>query len=147
MTVLETLQRDLKEAMRAGDVIRRETLRMVIAALKNRRIEKGSDLDETDELAVLVKSVKSRQDSVDQYAAAGRDDLAAKERAEIEIIQGYLPAQLSEDEVRDLVREAIAETGAESKKDLGLVMKSVMADHKGRVDGKLVQRLAGELLA
>ena len=147
MSKLEKLQADLKDAMRSGDVVGRETLRMVISAFKNRRIEKGSDLDEGEELAVLTKQVKSREDSVTQYDQAGRKDLADKERGEIEVIRRYLPAQLSEDEVRTLVFETIEAVGAKEKKDMGAVMKAIMAEHKGKVDGKLVQRFASEKLS
>ncbi len=146
MSLLPTLQSDLKEAMRAGDVVARETLRMMITALKNRRIELMADLSEAEELAVLTKQVKSREDSAAQYDAAGRGELAERERAEICVVRRYLPEQLSEDAVRELVARTIAETGATSKKDVGTVMKRIMAEHKGRVDGKLVQRFAGELL-
>lgn len=147
MTILETLQGDLKTAMRERDELARETLRMVIAALKNRRIEVGRDLEESEELAVLTKQVKSRQDSVEQYDQAGRTELADRERAEIEVVRRYLPAELSEEEVRAIVQQAIERLGVDSKAGLGQVMKAVMADHRGRVDGKLVQRLAGELLS
>lgn len=145
-SLLDTLQADLKQAMRAGDADTRDAIRMVLAALKNRRIELGADLEEAESLAVLTKQVKSREDSAQQYDAAGRPELAAKERAEIEVIRRYLPEQLSEERVAELVDEAIAATGASSKKDLGQVMKRILAEHKGRVDGKLVQRLAGERL-
>jgi hypothetical protein len=140
------LREDLKAAMRAGDVTTRETLRSLIAALKNRRIELGRDLDEGEALAVLGKSVKSREDSAAQYDAAKRPELAQTERAEIAVIQRYLPRQLGEDETRELVRAKAAALGVSSKKDLGQVMKAVMAEHRGQVDGKLVQRLAAEIL-
>ena len=146
MTLLTSLQDDLKAAMRAGDVTSRETIRMTIAALKNRRIEAGADLDEGTELQVLTKQVKSREDSVEQYDAAGRKDLADKERAEIEVLRRYLPEQLNEDEVRTLVQQVIADQGLSSKKEMGQVMKAIMAEHRGKVDGKLVQKLASELL-
>ena len=146
MSLLTTVQNDLKEAMRAGDVVTRETLRMVLSALKNRRIELIADLSPAEELAVLTKQVKSREDSAAQYDAAGRPELAARERAEIEVIRRYLPEQLSEDAVRELVERTIATVGASSKKDIGAVMKSILAEHKGKVDGKLVQRLASERL-
>lgn len=147
MSLLTTLQSDLKDAMRASDVVTRETLRMVLSALKNRRIELIADLSPAEELAVLTKQVKSREDSASQYDAAGRPELAARERAEIEVIRRYLPEQLSEEAVRELVERTIATVGASSKKDIGAVMKSILAEHKGKVDGKLVQRLASELLA
>ena len=146
MSLQERLQADLKEAMRSADAVARDTLRMVMAALKNRSIERGQDLSEAEELAVLQKSVKTREDSAEQYAAAGRQDLADKERAEIEVVRRYLPEPLSEDEVRSIVAAVIEKEGLSSKKDLGKVMKSVLAEHKGRVDGKQVQRFAAELL-
>lgn len=146
MAYQERIQDDVKTAMRSGDTETRDTLRMVVAALKNRRIELGRDLEEADELAVLQKAVKTRKDSVDQYVEAGREELAAKERAEIAVIERYLPAQMSEEDVRAVVAKAIADVGATSKKEMGQVMKAVMAEHKGVVDGKTVQRIAGELL-
>jgi uncharacterized protein YqeY len=147
MKLLAKLQEDLKDAMRARDVTTKETLRMTIAALKNRRIETGEDLDEGTELQVLTKQVKSREDSVEQYEAADRKDLADKERAEIEVLRRYLPEQLSEDAVRTLVERVIADQGLTSKKEMGQVMKAIMAEHRGKVDGKLVQKLASESLA
>ena len=147
MKLLAKLQEDLKDAMRARDVTTKETLRMTIAALKNRRIEAGEDLDEGTELQVLTKQVKSREDSVEQYEAAERKDLADKERAEIEVLRRYLPEQLSEDAVRTLVEKVIADQGLSSKKEMGQVMKAIMAEHRGKVDGKLVQKLASGLLA
>jgi len=147
MSLQARLQDDTKAAMRSGDVVTRDTLRMLVAALKNKRIDSGEDLSEADELQVLQKQKKSREDSVAQYDAAGRTDLADKERAEIAVLERYLPKSLSDDEVRALVQAAIAETGASSKADLGKVMKTVMAANQGRVDGKTVQRIAGELLA
>ena len=146
MSLHERIDEDVKQAMRAGDTLTRDTLRMVLAALQNRRIELREDLDQDAVLAVLRGCVKSRADSVEQYDKAGREDLAAKERAEIEVIQAYLPAQLSEEATRAIVVAAIAEVGASSRKELGQVMKAVMAGHKDEIDGKTVQRIAGELL-
>lgn len=147
MSLFEQLQSDLKTAMRDKNVVARQTLRSAIAAVKNKRIEKGEDLEEPEVLAVLTKCVKSREDSATQYADAGREDLESNERAEIEVLKGYLPAQLSEDETKTLVEKTIGELGLESKKELGKLMKSLMASHKGQIDGKLVQRFAGELLS
>lgn len=147
MTPQARIEADLKDAMRAGEVLRRDTLRMVMAALKNKRIEVGQDLDDAAQLAVLTSAAKTRADSAQQYDDAGRPELAEKERAEIAIIQAYLPRQLDEGEVRAIVEGKIAELELSSKKEMGQLMKAVMADHKGTVDGKLVQRLAGELLA
>lgn len=150
MDLKSRLDADLKAAMKAGEAVRRDTLRMVIAAVKNRAIEVGGAntvLDDDAVMAVVLNQVKTRTDSAEQYDAAGRADLADKERAEIEVLQGYLPQQLSEDETRAAVERAIADTGASSKADLGKVIKAVMAAHKGQVDGKQVQRLIAELLS
>jgi len=144
MTLTDQLSSDLKDAMRAGDTLRRDTLRMVLSAMQNRRIEAGEDLDDGQQLAVLMSAVKSRTDSATQYADNDRQDLADQELAEIGVIQGYLPKQLGEEETLAIVRTKISELGLTSKKEMGQLMKAVMADHKGAADGKLVQRLAGQ---
>jgi hypothetical protein len=144
---LAKLQEDMKGAMKSGDVVTRDTCRLVIADIKKRELDLKKDLSDDEELAVLQKGVKSREDSVAQYSAAGRTDLADKEKAEIGVIQRYLPKTLGEAETKSLVQQAIQKLGLTSKKDLGQVMKTVLAEHKGQVDGKLVQKLAGELLS
>lgn len=146
MSLQAKIADDLKAAMRAGETMRRDTLRMLIAAFKNRRIEKGADLDADEELAVVAKSVKSRIEAAEQYGPAGRPELEAKERAEAEVLAVYLPQGLTEDETRAEVQALIDELGLSGKAQMGQLMKAVMAKHKGRVDGKLVSRLAGELL-
>lgn len=146
MSLQARIEADLKDAMRAKDVVRRDTLRMLLAALKNKRIETGQDLDEAAERGVLATAAKTRAESVEQYEQGGRPELAEKERAEIEVIQGYLPKQLDEAETYALVEAKIAELGLSSKQDIGKLMKAIMAEHRGAVDGKLVQRQAGELL-
>ncbi len=147
MALLETLQMSVKEAMRNGDTLRRDTLRMVISAMKNKCIDVGAELSAEQEIAVLASSVKSRTDSAEQYEQAGRPELAAKERAEIAVIEGYLPEKLSEEETRAVVVSKIEELALTSPQELGKLMKAVMADHKGSVDGKLVQGIAAELLS
>ncbi len=147
MTLQDRIEADLKQAMRAGEALRRDTLRMLLAALKNKRIDKGDELDDAEQLAVVTSAAKTRADSARQYEEAGRAELAEKERAEIAILQAYLPRQLGEEEVAALVEAKIAELGLSSKADLGRLMKAIMADHKGAVDGKLVQRLAAQRLA
>jgi uncharacterized protein YqeY len=144
---LAKLQDDMKAAMKAGDTLTRDTTRLVIADIKKREVDLKKDLTDDEELAVLQKGVKSREDSVAQYSAAGRTDLADKEQAEIGVIQRYLPKTLGEPETKSLVQQTIQKLGLTSKKDLGQVMKTVLAEHKGQVDGKLVQKLAGELLS
>jgi uncharacterized protein YqeY len=145
-TLLATLQEGAKEAMRARDEVARDALRMVIAAVKAREIDLDRPATDEDVRELLRNAVKTRSDSAEQFQAAGRDELAAKERREVEVLSRYLPRQLGEDQTRALVQRLIAETGATSKRDLGRVMKAVMAAHRDEVDGKLVQRLAAELL-
>ena len=146
MSLEQRIQDDLKAAMKAGEVLQRETLRMLIAAIKNERIAKGEDLDEEGVMAVVRRGVKSRKDSATQYRDAGRPELAEKEEAEIGVLEGYLPQQLDEAATAELVEKAIADTGASGKADIGKVMKAVMATHRDVVDGKLVNRLAAERL-
>lgn len=147
MPLITKIQSDLKAAMLAKNNLVRDTLRLVLSEMKNRRIEVGQDLDGSEQEEVLQRCVKTRRDSVEQYRNAGRDDLADKEQAEIDVIEGYLPEQMSEDDVRGAVRAAIESTGAKSKKDMGMVMKALMAEHKGRIEGKVAQRFVGELLS
>jgi uncharacterized protein YqeY len=147
VSVFEEIREDLKEAMRGGDTVARDALRMVLAALQNRRIETGEDLSTEDALRVISQQVKTRQDSLEQYERAGREDLAAKERGEIDVLRRYLPEELSDERTREIVQENIAELGIESKRDLGRLMKTVLAEYKGRVSGKLVQQYANEILS
>ena len=146
MSLHDRLSNDLKAAMRAKDVITRDTLRMVLSAAKYVVIEKGEDLTDGELESVIDKEVKKRKDSSTQFAAAGRQELAAKEDAEIAVLIGYLPEKMSPGETRSLVEKLIAELGISSKKEMGKLMKAISADHKGKVDMKLVQTLVGELL-
>jgi len=147
MTIEERLDADVKQAMRDRDDLVKSTLRMVLAEIKNKRIELvGKEMSEADVEAVLMRCVKSRQDSERQYRDADRPELADKEAAEIEVIMKYMPEQLNEDEARAVVQKVIADVGATSKKDMGAVMKALMAGYKGKIDGRVVQRLVGELL-
>jgi uncharacterized protein len=147
MSLLETIDKQLIEALKSGDKIRVSVLRGLKSDLKYRRIEKGEELTEDDVTAVVSASAKRHRDSIQQFAKGGRDDLVQKEQAELNIIQSYLPEQLDEDEIRRLIAEAIEETGADSPGQLGQVMKAVMPKVKGRADGKLVNRVAAEMLA
>jgi hypothetical protein len=147
MSLWEQVETDLKVAMRAKDELARDTLRMVLADLKNKRIALGEDLDDNAELGVLKRAVKTRIESAEVYEKADRQDLAKKERAEIAVLEGYLPKMLSEDETRTLVEKTVAELGISSKKDMGSLMKALMARHKSEVDGKTVQKVAGEFLS
>jgi uncharacterized protein YqeY len=147
VSLTEQLQADMKTAMRDGDAHRRDTLRMVIAAAQNAAKEKREPLSDEEALAVITKEVKKRRESIKAYEDAGRDDLAAKEQSEIEVLTPYLPEQMSEDEVRALVVEAVAASGASSARDMGRVMGQLMPKTTGRADGKLVSSLVNEELA
>jgi len=147
MSLLVDLKADLKAAMLAQDVTKRETLRMVLAAADNKRIELGRELADADVVAVIQKGVKSRQDSATQYRDAGRTELADKEEAEIRVLEAWLPVQLDEAETRAAVQAIVAELGLAAKSDMGRLMKELMSRHAGRVDGKLASRLAAEALS
>lgn len=145
-STIQRIEEDLKSAMKAQDKEKTGALRMVKAALHNRKIEKRSDLTEEEAVSVLVSMVKQRKDSIEQFEAGGRNDLAEKEKAEIAVIQLYLPEQLDEETVAKLVREAIEVSGAKSQKEMGKVMAVLMPKVKGKADGKLVNNLVRSML-
>jgi uncharacterized protein YqeY len=147
VSLTEQLQADMKAAMRDGDALRRDTLRMVIAAAQNAAKDKRAPLTDEETLEVLGREVKKRRESIAAYQAAGREDLAAREQAEIDILAPYLPEQLTDDEIRALAREAVAASGATAPKDIGRVMSVLMPQVKGRADGTLVSRIVNEELA
>jgi len=139
MSLKERITGDMTAAMKARDAARTSTLRMVKAALTNREIEKGGELSDEEVTKALQSLVKQRRDSVEQYEKAGRDELADKERAEIGVIEEYLPRAASPEEIGRAVEEAIAETGATSMKQMGAVMKAAQARLAGRsADGRAV---------
>ena len=147
MSIQPKIEEDLKKALRERAEITRDTLRMLLADLKKKQIDENRDLTEDEELAVFQKAVKMRQESIVQFEKGGRDDLVSRERAELAILQGYLPKSLTEEELRAAARGVLDELKVTSKKDLGVAMKALMARHKGRVDGKLAQKILGEMLA
>jgi uncharacterized protein YqeY len=147
MSLFQRLNDDLKEAMKSGETLRRDVIRMAIAAMKNRRIELiVKELDATEELGVLQKCVKTREESALVYDQGGRPELAQKERDEIAILQTYLPKKLSEAETRATIAALAQELGVSEKKQLGVLMKAVTARYQGQIDGKLASKLAGEIL-
>jgi uncharacterized protein YqeY len=135
----------MKDAMKARDQVRLDALRSVISAFNYRRIEAGADLSEDDQIAVVQKLVKQRNDAIAEFERAGRNELVEKESREREILQAYLPAQKSPDEIRAIVREALAGL-PESSRNQGAVMKVVMPKLKGVADGNLVRQIATEEL-
>ncbi len=131
----------MRDAMRARDQRRTSTLRMAMAAAHNRRIELGRALTDEDVVEVLGKQVKQRRESIEQFRAGGREEMAANEEAEAQILAEFLPEQLSEADLAALVDQAVAETGASSPGDMGKVMGALMPRTKGRADGKVVSNL------
>lgn len=147
MTLRERLQADTTAAMRSGDALRRDVLRMAQNAIYNVEKAKRVTLSDDDVLGILAREVKTRRESIDAFRAGGRDDLAAKEEAEIAVLVGYLPQALTDDEIRALVDEAVAATGATSARDLGKVMGWLAPRTRGRADGKVVSALVAQALA
>ena len=147
MTLRERIQSETTAAMRSGDAFRRDTLRLASNALYNAEKTQRRALTEDEALAVVAREVKSRRESVAAYRGAGREDLAAKEEAEIAILNDYLPQQLTDDELRALVDQAVAETGATSARDLGRVMGVLSPRIRGRADGKTASGLVAQALA
>lgn len=148
MTLKQQLTEDMKTAMRGGDKDRLGVIRLILAAVKQREVDERIELDDVQTLAVLEKMVKQRKDSISQYEAANRQDLADVERAEMRVIEAYLPAKLDDEEIDALITAAIAETGASSPRDMGKVVAAVKDKAAGRADmgavsGRIKARLAG----
>jgi len=150
MTLYETIHSALKEAMKAGDAMKRDTIRLLESALKNEAIEKRkpvTELQDDEVVAILRRLSKQRRESAESYRAGDREDLAVKEDAELALISEYLPAAMSESDIRALVAEAKVETGASSKADFGKLMGATAKKVAGRADGNIVKALVEEALA
>lgn len=150
-SIIDRLNDDLKEAMRNRDKVRLRTLRSLRSALKNKEIDQRESgvetvLSEQDQLSVLRKQVNQRKDSIEQYEEAGRDDLVQQEQEELDVLNEYMPAQMSDEELEETLRDIIEEVGAESMADMGAVMGPAMGKLKGRVDGSRVQEMVQSLL-
>jgi uncharacterized protein YqeY len=146
MLTKETIESRLKEAMRAKDEVGKRTLRMILSAVKLAEVEKRGPLDESGLLAVLQKEVKTRQEAIAEAEKAGRSDLAADSKAELELVKAFLPAALTPEELETLVRDAIREAGASSPGEMGKVMKLVTPKTQGRADNREVSQLVRKLL-
>ena len=142
----DKLMEDMKTSMKAHDMKAVNAIRGVIAKAKDITVNAGKEMTDDAVFSVVSKGVKQREESIAQFTAAGRSELAEAEKVELEFLRKYLPAQLSDEEVSAVVKAVIAELGATSKKDMGRVMKEVMARVKGQADGKLVSRLVGAAL-
>ena len=149
MNIKDRLVKDMKDAMRSGDKLRLSVIRMLRAAVKDEEIKKGGikyNLSDEETLEVLARAAKQRKDAIAQYKKAQRNDLVEKETKELNIIQEYLPKQLTEEEIKKIVKETIDEVGASSPRELGKVMKILMPKVKGLADGKLVNQIVREFL-
>jgi len=146
MSLSERLNQDMKQAMKNQDKFKLSVIRMIRSSVKNLEIDQRRSLDDSEVLEVLSRELKQRKDSLLEFEKAGRDDLVADLTKEIAIISEYLPKQLEEDELKDIVDQTVAETGASSKADMGKVMAALMPKVKGRADGKLVNQLVQQRL-
>ena len=146
MPIAEDIRTEMTTAWKAGNLQRRDALRLIIAAFDNARIDLGHALDDEDATKVLQREAKQRRDSITEFQQAGRADLVAKEQVELDAIVGFLPQQLSEDELRAIVLEVIAEVGATTANDVGKVMRPLMARIAGRGDGRLANEIAKQAL-
>ena len=150
MSISEQIQKDMVDAMRSRDELRLSTLRMVKAAIKNKEVDKRAPLDDKEIQQVLATLIKQRRDSIEQFTKGGRQELADKEAAEIKLIEGYLPKAMGEEQIAEVVKLTIAEMGSPTMKDMGTVMKNVMAKLQAtgaRVEGKTVSDLVKKHLA
>ncbi len=149
MPLKKQIEADLKEAMRSGDAARKRALRTLITAISRaeRAGEELRELSDEEILQIIAKEAKKREESIEAYERGGRADLVAEERAELEVLRAYLPRQLTREEIEARAREVIAEVGASSPRDMGKVMKVLMAEMRGRADGRLVNQIVRDLLS
>ena len=146
MALKDQLMADMKAAMKAHDKDRLAVIRMVRGAIRQQEIDGKKELGDSDVIAVISKEVKMRKDSIEEFKKGDRQDLVEKTQAEIEVLMPYMPAQLSEAEVSELVKAAVEETGAKTQKDMGKVMGKLMPKVKGRADGKMVNNIVRSML-
>ncbi len=147
MSLQQRIESDLKDALRSADEVRKDAIRMLLSAMHNAQIASGKPLTDDDVVGLVQREVKQRRDSIEQFRAGKREDLAAKEEAEIAVLQAYQPEQLGADELRAIVREVIGAVGATGPGDRGKVMGAVMPRVKGRADGRQVSEVVSALLA
>jgi uncharacterized protein len=147
LSLLERLNSDIKQAMKNKEKDKLSVIRMVKSSIQNEAIKTGNELSEDEELTVLSREVKQRKDSLHEFDKAGRQDLVEKIRTELQYVELYMPKQLSEEEVSEIVKQAISETGASSKAEMGKVMAVIMPKVKGKADGSLVNKLVQQHLS
>jgi hypothetical protein len=146
MTLLEKLRKDMLTALKSGNKDKSQTLKMVVATIKNAQIESEKELTDKDIEKILRKEAKKTEDSIEQYQKMGRDDLVQKEKQDLEIIQSYLPELMSDEEVKKVVEKKIKETGAQDMRDMGKVIGAVMKELEGKADGNTVKDIVQSML-
>lgn len=146
MSLKEQLRIDMADAMRSGDKEKRDTLRLLLSAIKQVEIDEQKELSDDEVLAVLSKQAKQRKESIADYEAAGREDLVYEEKAQLALIETYLPVQMDREEISRMAAKVIAEVGAEGPQDMGKVMGRLMPQMKGQADGRLVNEVVRDLL-
>ena len=142
----QRLSDDLKQAMKGGDTVRRSVIRLVMASISNAEIAKRSTLDDSDITGIIAKDARQHQESIESFKQGNRPDLVAKEEAEMAVLQGYLPKQMSHEEIVEAARQVIAEVGAQGPGDKGKVMQQIMPRLKGKADGRVINEVVTELL-
>ena len=142
----QRLQSDLKDAMKQKDTFKRDVIRFVMSAIKQIEVDERKELSDADIEAILVKQIKQRNDSIQQFREGGREDLVEKNEKELEILRSYLPEPMSEDEVREIIKEIVKETGAQGMKDMGKVMGAAKSKIGSRAEGRVINQIAKELL-
>lgn len=147
MSLLEDIRKDMFSASKQSNTVESDILKMVIAVIKNEEISKGEKLTDEEILKVLRKESKKVQDSINEFTKMGRDDLIAKEKVQLEVLERYLPAMLDESKVREVVEEVISKSGAQDMRDMGRVMGMVMKELNGQADGNTVKDIVSELLS
>lgn len=146
MTLKQKLQEDLKTSMKNKDTLRKSVITLIRSSIKQVEVDKRIELNDDDVIDIISKQLKQRNDSLEQFLDAGREDLVEETRSEIEVLKEYLPQQLSEEELNEIVKQTISEVGATSMKDMGKIMSVIKPKIKGRADGKLINKLVKENL-
>ena len=147
MSLLEQIRKDMISSLKDGDKERNQTLKMILATIKNAQLESSEELKDTDIEKILRKETKKIEDSISQYTQMGRDDLVSKEKADLEIINAYLPELMSDEDVKKIIESKINELGAQDMRDMGRVMGTVMKELDGKADGNTVKNIVQQLLS
>ena len=149
MSLLETIQKDAIKAAKSGNSVESDILKMLVAALKNAQIAKGQDekMSDEEEVNIVFTESKKIRDSIEKFESAGRDDLAKREKEQLAVVEKYLPAQAEKDEIKEVVKKIIADTGASNMGNMGMVMGTAMQELQGRADGKVVSEVVKDLLS